>query len=193
MDSIVTDKADVKRYYQIIYKESLRLSRLVDDIMELSRLQTSDTSILKSNIQLNPILDMVYERYRLFDETKTLIYDQKPLPIVKSNYDRIEQILVILIDNAFKFTAPGGTIELFTEEKEDYLVVSVKDNGIGIDTADIPYIFNRFYKSDTSRTQKGTGLGLSIAKEILQIMDETIEVISEPHRGSTFFFTIHKA
>lgn len=191
MDSIVTDEEDIKRYYEIIYKESLRLSRLVDDIMELSRLQTSDVTIDKTSVNLNSIIEMVYEKFRIIDEDINLVYKPVSLPKVYTNYDRIDQVLVILLDNAYKFTLKGGLIEIITEVRKKDVLVIIKDTGVGIDKEDLPFIFDRFYKSDKSRSKRGTGLGLSIAKEILSIMGESIDVKSEHGKGSTFEFTVH--
>ena len=191
MDSIVTNEEDKKRYYKIIYQESLRLSRLVDDIMELSRLQTNEAVIEKTSVNLNSIIEMVYERYKLLDEDINLIYNPVFLPKVYTNYDRIEQVLVILIDNAYKFTPKGGKIEIRTEIRLNDILVTVRDTGVGITDKDLPLVFDRFYKSDKSRTQKGSGLGLSIAKEILNIMGEKIEVKSDLGVGSAFEFTVH--
>ncbi len=191
MDSIVTDEEDIKRYHKIIYQESMRLSRLVDDIMELSRLQ-SNQPIEKASVDLNSVIEMVYERYKLSNDSINLIYNPVVLPRVYTNYDRIEQILVILLDNAYKFTPEGGKIEIFTEEKSNDVLISVRDSGIGIAEDELGYIFDRFYKSDKSRSKKGSGLGLSIAKEILIIMGERINVISTYGCGSTFEFTVHK-
>ncbi len=191
MDSIVTDEEDVKRYYEIIYQESLRLSRLVDDIMELSRLQTNDAAIEKTSVNLNYIIEMVYERFRILDENINLIYNPVLIPKVYTNYDRIEQVLVILLDNAYKFTPKGGQVEIIAEVRTEDVLVMVKDTGAGIEEEDLPFIFDRFYKSDKSRSKRGTGLGLSIAKEILNIMGEKINVKSEHGEGSTFEFTVH--
>ncbi len=191
MDSIVTDEEDIKRYYEIIYKESLRLSRLVDDIMELSRLQTSDATIDKTSVNLNSIIEMVYEKFRIIDEDINLVYKPESLPKVYTNYDRIDQVLVILLDNAYKFTPKGGLIEIITEVRKKDVLVIIKDTGVGIDKEDLPFIFDRFYKSDKSRSKRGTGLGLSIAKEILSIMGESIDVKSEHGKGSSFEFTVH--
>jgi PAS domain S-box-containing protein len=190
-DAVVTEEEDKKRYYEIIYQESLRLSRLIDDIMELSRLQTSDAEIEKTYIDITTLLEMVYERYKLLDDNIDLQYKAKTLPKVYSNYDRIEQILVILLDNAYKFTSKGGEIEILPQVMEGKLTITIKDTGLGISKEDLPYIFDRFYKSDKSRSKRGTGLGLSIAKEILNIMGENIEVQSELGKGSAFTFTIH--
>lgn len=191
LDSIVTDEEDIKRYYKIIYNESMRLSRLVDDIMELSRLQNNIAIIDKTSIDLNSIIEMVYERYKLCDEDINLIYNPLTLPKVYTNYDRIEQILVILLDNAYKFTPKGGQIEILTEVRSKDVLVVVKDTGVGIIDEDLPFIFDRFYKSDKSRSKKGSGLGLSIAREILNIMGEKIVAKSEQGLGSSFEFTVH--
>ncbi len=191
MDSIVTDEKDVKRYYNIIYQESLRLSRLVDDIMELSRLQNDGTEIDKTFVDLRSVIEMVCERFKLQDEGVDIIYKSEPLPKVYTNYDRIEQVFVILLDNACKFTHRGGQIEILTEVREKDVLVTVRDTGIGITAQDLPYVFDRFYKSDKSRSKKGTGLGLSIAKEILNIMGESIRVESDYGKGSSFEFTVH--
>ncbi|MBP1926936.1 PAS domain S-box-containing protein [Sedimentibacter acidaminivorans] len=190
MDSIVTDEVDIKRYYEIIYKESLRLSRLVDDIMELSRLQTNDAIIDKTSVNLNSIIEMVYDRFKILDGDINLIYNPVSIPKVYTNYDRIEQVMVILLDNAYKFTPKGGQIEILTEARANDVLVIIKDNGVGIDREDLPFIFDRFYKSDKSRSKRGTGLGLSIAKEILNIMGEEINVKSEHGKGSSFEFTV---
>ncbi len=190
MDKIVTNEDDVQRYYKIIYQESLRLSRLVDDIMELSRLQTHEAVIEKRAFDLNLVIEMVEERYRLSNERINLIYNKVELPNVFSNYDRLEQILVILLDNAYKFTPEGGSIEIITELRTTDVQITVKDTGVGISEEDLPFVFNRFYKSDKSRTKKGTGLGLSIAKEILQILNERISVRSIKGEGSSFEFTV---
>ncbi len=190
MDKIVSNEDDVQRYYKIIYQESLRLSRLVDDIMELSRLQTHEAIIEKRSLDLNLVIEMVEERYRLSNERINLIYRKVKLPNVYSNYDRLEQILVILLDNAYKFTSEGGSVEIITELRTSDVLITIKDTGVGISEEDLPFVFNRFYKSDKSRTKKGTGLGLSIAKEILQIMDEKISVKSIKDEGCSFEFTV---
>lgn len=190
MDSIVKDEEDIKRYYTIIYEESLRLSRLVDDIMELSRLQTSDIVIKKSKVHINDIMEMVYERYRRLDESVELIYQPVELPTALTNYDRIEQIMVIFLDNAFKFSKKGGKITIKTELRDRDILVSVEDTGVGIAKEFVPFIFDRFFKSDLSRTKKGTGLGLSIAKEIMDLMEEEIYCESEEGQGSCFYFTV---
>ena len=107
-----------------------------------------------------------------------------------ANADRVEQILVILLDNAMKYTPEGGRITLSVEKEGGKAVLRVSDTGVGIAEEDLPYVFDRFYKADKSHTGSGSGLGLSIAREILQQMGENITVTSEKGRGSTFSFTL---
>ena len=113
------------------------------------------------------------------------------IPSIYTNYNRIVQILIILLDNAFKFTASGGVVCLEVSSKTEYLEISVIDSGIGIDKEDIPFIFDRFYKADKSHNSNGTGIGLSIAYEIIKHLNENIYIESEIGRGSKFTFTIH--
>ena len=110
---------------------------------------------------------------------------------VFSNPEKIEQILIILIDNAFKHTT-SGKISLNLEEQKDKIILSVLDTGCGIGENDIEHIFERFYKADKSHASEGSGLGLSIAKEILDVMGEKIWVESKLNEGSKFYFTIQK-
>jgi len=117
------------------------------------------------------------------------------LPTVNGNPDRVNQILVILLDNAKKYTPEGGSITLSTEYDEDLgkIYISVADTGQGIHEYDINHIFERFFKADRARGKKGTGLGLAIAKELLNYMGEEISVRSEYGKGTTFTFTLKKA
>jgi signal transduction histidine kinase len=108
------------------------------------------------------------------------------------NEDRLDQVLTILLDNAFKFTPPEGMIRISLKENDHQYLVDIIDNGTGIDPNDLPYIFDRFYIADKARTSKSTGLGLSIAKEILQHMNESISVQSEKDKGTTFRITLTK-
>ncbi len=108
--------------------------------------------------------------------------------------DRIEQVLVNLIDNAIKFTPEGGHIRIWTHNSQDKVLVSISDSGAGISEADLPFIFDRFYKVDKSHTdKKGTGLGLAIVKSILEQHGETIQVNSKLGSGTTFAFTLKRA
>lgn len=195
-DGMVRSEDDRMRYYGIILHETLRLSRLIDDMLELSRLQARTIAFKTFPFDLNDLLSELKAKFTPIMNDATIIfhieYKSGPCPTVMGNPDRVEQILIILMDNAKKYTAAGGTITISTElnEKKDVVLVSVKDTGQGIHEYDIDHIFDRFYKADRARGKKGTGLGLSIAKELLNYMGETITVHSDYGEGTTFTFTL---
>ncbi len=190
MDDIVSDEGDKRRYYRIIYQENRRLARLVDDIMELSRLQDSEAMIQMIPTDLLPILLSAYERFKHMGANVNLLCKDKPMPQVIANSDRIEQILVILLDNAVKYSDDHEPITIDTSVEAGKIQVVIEDNGIGIPRKYQPYIFDRFFKADQPRTKKSTGLGLSIAKEILDLMGETITCESKEGAGTKFIFTL---
>ncbi len=195
-DGMVKNEADRMRYYGIILHETMRLSRLIDDMLELSRLQARTIAFKTFPFDLNALLSELKAKFTPIMEDASLtfdvVYKNGPCPTVMGNPDRVEQILVILMDNAKKYTPPGGSITIVTEinEKDDQVLVSVIDTGQGIHEYDIDHIFDRFYKADRARGKKGTGLGLSIARELLSYMGETISVQSEYGEGTTFTFTL---
>jgi len=195
-DGMVRNEDDRMRYYGIILHETLRLSRLIDDMLELSRLQARTIAFKTFPFDLNDLLIELKAKFTpIMNDAKITFYIEYksgPCPTVMGNPDRVEQILIILMDNAKKYTAADGTITISTElnEKKDMVLVSVKDTGQGIHEYDIDHIFDRFYKADRARGKKGTGLGLSIAKELLNYMGETITVQSDYGEGTTFTFTL---
>ena len=196
-DGMVRDEVTRKRYYDILLRETLRLSRLINDLMELSRLQSGTLSLDREVVCLEEMISDLAERYRLTaaDNGKRfeLRMDPSACPPVVTNEDRTEQILVILLDNAMKYTPDGGLVFLDGRWDGDKVVLMVGDTGVGIAPEDQPYVFDRFYKVDKSHGSSGSGLGLSIAKEILKAMGEEIRVQSEPGQGSVFSFTLSKA
>ncbi|NCB31750.1 MAG: HAMP domain-containing histidine kinase [Clostridia bacterium] len=106
--------------------------------------------------------------------------------------DRIEQVLVILLDNAMRFTPEHGTITIRVQGHGEHMLINVEDTGVGIPEEDLPHIFERFYKVDKSRGSSGTGLGLSIAKFIIDKLGERITVHSQVGKGTCFTFTVKK-
>ena len=112
--------------------------------------------------------------------------------LVWADPDRISQVVVNLIDNAVKFLQDGGSLTLWTLMDEDHAIITIKDDGPGIASEDLPYIFDRFYKADKAHSGKGTGLGLSIVKKILEQHGQEIKCTSTPGRGTSFMFTLAK-
>ena len=198
-DGMVKSEEDRKRYYNIILDETMRLSRLITDMLELSKLQSGTMALKTFPFDLNNLISDLEIKMRPIIEdsglTFNVIFNSGRLPTVMGNPDRVEQILIILLDNAKKYTPPGKSITIMTDyiEAEKKVYVSVADTGQGIHEYDINNIFDRFFKADRARGKKGTGLGLSIAKELLTYMGETIKVNSKYGEGSTFTFTLSKA
>ena len=126
------------------------------------------------------------------EKTWTSLLVPGDCPRVLTNPDRLEQVLVILLDNAMKYTPEGGRVTLSARWDHREVIMTVKDSGIGIDPEDQPYVFDRFYKADKAHTSQGSGLGLSIAREILQILGERIWLDSEPGVGSAFSFSLKR-
>ena len=196
-DGLVPSEAARARYYDIILRETLRLSRLIDDLMALSRMQSGQTSIALSDVSLRELIEDLNEKYRAAAEEKSLAFrltfSPADCPDAFTNADRVEQILVILLDNAMKYTPEGGEIALSASWDSERVTLSVRDSGVGIPAADQPYVFDRFYKVDKAHSGSGSGLGLSIARELLKLMGEKIWLSSEPGVGSAFFFTMKRA
>ena len=197
-DGMVKKEEDRMRYYGIILHETMRLSRLIDDMLELSKLQSRTLAFKTFPFDLNSLLMEVETKFMPVMRDAQLgfkvSFNTGELPTVMGNPDRVEQILVILMDNAKKYTPAGGSITIAAEyhEDTDKVYVSVIDTGQGIHEYDIPHIFDRFFKADRARGKKGTGLGLSIAKELLTYMGEDITVDSTYGEGTTFTFTLKR-
>jgi len=194
-EGMVRDEQTRRRYYAIMLRETLRLSRLINDLMELSRLQSGQLSLTAKPMRLQDILNDLSEKYTAIAQDRGLAFSMHAgdLPLVLSNPDRVEQVLVILLDNAMKYTPEGGTVAVEGSFDDEKVTLCVSDTGIGINPADQPYVFDRFYKVDRAHTGLGSGLGLSIASELMKSMGETMWLKSEPGAGSKFFFTLKRA
>lgn len=194
-DGTLVDKVDKDKYYSMILRESVRLESLIKDMLELSRLQSGKESLEKNDIMLNDTLLQVIDEFNIISEDLDIDLiidiDFENLPKVYTNINRIAQVLVILLDNAFKYTADNGSVTLKVIPKEEFVKISVCDTGIGVEEDDIPFIFDRFYKADKSHSSEGTGIGLSIAWEIMKNLDEDIYYESSDKYQSIFNFTIH--
>lgn len=192
-DGMVQDEETRQRYYRIMLHEVMRLSRLITDMMALSRLQAGTEYMELSRVDVDELVKDLVQGYQGTAAQKgiKLLVDAPDMPDALTDPDRVEQVLVILIDNAMRYTPEGGSITLRVRNSHR-LIVSVEDTGCGIPEGDLPHIFERFYKVDKSRREGGTGLGLSIAKFIMEKLGESIEVESEEGKGTCFTFTLKK-
>lgn len=195
-DGLVKTEEQRQQIYDVVLRETMRLSRLVNDMLELSRLQSGTASLSRSVFAPLPLFNLIHETYSAYaeDYQQTFVYDvPEDLPSVWGNPDRTQQVLIVLLDNAFKYTPEGGVVTLSARAEGDVVRVRVRDTGVGIPAADLPHVFDRFYKVDKSHHSKGTGLGLAIAYEIMKHLGEEMSVTSEPGQGSCFTFTLHIA
>jgi two-component system sensor histidine kinase ResE len=180
-------------FYNNIVREALRLSRLVDDLLELSRLQSSAEAMQKTRFDLREVFKNVSDSFSHAAAEAAVLFiteaDMEHPIYVFSNPDRIEQVLVIILDNAVKHTPAGGAVTLTSAAREGKIEVCVSNTGEGIPPEDLPYIFERFYKADKSHSGGGTGLGLSIAMEIMKDLGESIRAESAGS-GASFIFTL---
>lgn len=194
-DGMITDEETRQRYYRIMLREVIRLSRLITDMLELSRLQSGTEHMEVHAVNLEELLQDTRQNYlnEAMQRGIKLNLDAEHVPYAMTDEDRVEQLLVILLDNAMRYTPEGGSITISAAETAgERILVSVTDTGCGIDPGDLPHIFERFYKTDKSRKEGGTGLGLSIAKQIIDKLGESVFVESTPREGTSFHFTLKK-
>jgi two-component system sensor histidine kinase CiaH len=154
-----------------ISNESRRLSKLVANLLTLARSDSNQLEMNKQVFRLDGLLQEIvrdYEEIALYQEKSLTLDAPEPVTFI-ADKERIHQLLVILLDNALKYTGEGGKIQLSCHQSHSSIFLKVEDNGIGIPEQDIPKIFDRFFQSDKARTKaEGTGLGLSIAKWIIE-------------------------
>lgn len=195
-DKVIQDEDTRDKYYSIILKESSQLQKLITDMLELSRLQSGKMAFRKALIHTPEMMQDLTDKYSILanelDVSFEITQNAMAAPNLYSNRDRILQVFNILLNNAFKFVGNPGSVVVDAEITRKQVKFMIIDNGAGIDKNILPYIFDRFYKEDTSHNVHGSGLGLSIAKEILTGLNETIAVSSQVGEGTTFELTIHR-
>lgn len=197
MDDIAGSEEEKRELARIIYDESLRMSRLVNEILDLARLEGGHFNLNRTFSSLLSLENKVVHKFSgvMKEHGITLNLDWKAMEEEFCfDPDRLEQVLTNLIDNAFRHTRRGGKVTLKTQDDESFCTIEVSDTGSGISPEDLPFVFERFYKADKARTRgrSGTGLGLSIAKNIVKAHDGKISVRSKLNEGTTFSIRIPK-
>jgi signal transduction histidine kinase len=147
-------------------------------------------SLRHEPVPIAPLVDDVCRQARLLGEQRAIECEAVPDVSVRGDQDAIKQVLLILLDNAFKFTPEGGTITLGAACAHRVAAIHIRDTGPGIPPETLPHIFERFYRSDEARTGSGAGLGLAIAKELTEAQQGQIAVESELGKGSAFTVTL---
>ena len=183
--------------YLRLIRETRRLERLIHDLQELSKAEAGYLSIDSQALDLYPLLESLVDRFgdQLMEEGPTLeLVFPSDIPPVLCDRDRTIQILVNLLGNAIRYTKTGSIV-IKVERKNNYVWISVTDTGVGIAPEDLPYVFERFWRADPSRSTHsgGTGIGLAIVRRLVQLQGGEIEVESELGKGSTFRFCLPHA
>ncbi|MBE2913009.1 cell wall metabolism sensor histidine kinase WalK [Anoxybacillus flavithermus] len=193
-DGAWRDEEIAPRFIEVTQNETERMIRLVNDLLQLSKLDSKDYKLKKTRVHFIPYFHKVIDRFELTKKENVSFVRDFPDEkiIVYMDEDKITQVLDNIISNALKYSPQGGTITFRVEKVEDYIQVSVKDEGVGIPKSDLSKIFERFYRVDKARSRKlgGTGLGLAIAKEVVVAHGGRIWAESQERKGTTIYFTL---
>ena len=178
-----------------IRAESANMTRLIEQLLFLARGDSGRTKLNITDCDISDILREVYDESRMIDSAHTYAFES-PAPVpLKGDAALLKQTVRILVDNAAKYTPAGGSITIRATDAEKEAVFTVQDTGVGIKQEALPYIFDRFYRADDSRTREngGTGLGLAIAKWIVDRHDGYFEVVSMEGLGTRMNVHIPKS
>jgi len=197
LDNIVQNEEEKKNLVQVINDEALRMGRLVNDFLDVARMEAGHMNISHGLVNINKLLERVQRKFMVYSKEQNValsVSSEHDLTLQHADEDRLEQVLTNLVDNAFRHTSSGKNIYLSANEVEinhkQFIEIKVKDEGSGIPAEDVPYIFERFFKADKARTRneanKGTGLGLAIVKQIIDQHQGNIVVDSYVNIGTTF-------
>lgn len=191
ISSDTTLSQETKQHSEIIDSECLRMSKLVQDLLLLSSIDANTWTLNKSNIDVDTLLINTYEKYEPICRQKGIHFKlnttDELFPALNADIDRINQILSIFIDNAISYSSSGSEICVDAVVSKNMMIFSIIDHGTGIKDTDKPFIYDRFYCADKSRTQKEHyGLGLSIAKELVEMHKGMIELSDTLGGGCTF-------
>ncbi len=199
MDTAFDDRGVQMRFLSVIAQEADRMTRIVRDLLTLSRLDEKRPERQSAEaIDLKSFLGGIVERMSVSAKKKeqTITYRQmNSVGEFYSNRDKLEQVIINIISNAIKYTPSGGRIEVFSGKLYSDIYIKVTDNGIGIPKENLPRIFERFYRVDKARSRDtgGTGLGLAIAKQIMDEMGGDIKITSEVDKGTEVTITVPTA
>ncbi|MNI09247.1 Sensor protein SrrB [compost metagenome] len=197
MDDIATTPEEQGELVQVIYDESLRMGRLVRDLLDLARMEAGHLELYFRQVEVNSLIKRMHRKFSVLAKERgislTAEMPEGDLILHHADEDRLEQVLTNLLDNAFRHTASGARIAIKAEQGEykeqPALRIDVIDEGQGIHPEDLPFIFERFYKADKARTRAssgGTGLGLAIVNNIIDAHQGSISAQSILHQGTTF-------
>jgi signal transduction histidine kinase len=177
-DGVITEPEEVQEYHEQMLSESVFLQRLINDLLDLSRLQNMDFPIEKEPLNLCDVVQDAVRSSRRLGLEKDIDIDlssDTDLYVLNGDYGRLRQMLLVFLHNSIKFSDEGGKVEVALEKDKLF----IKDYGCGIKADDIPHAFDRFYKARNEKNKSGSGLGLAIAKQIALRHNMSLELESE--------------
>ena len=194
-DGVISEPEQLKEYNKQILSDSIHLQRLVNDLIDLTKLQNTDFSIDKNTINLLEIINDAVRSMKQISSKKNIKINFKKNNETENylfvgDYQRIRQMIIIVLDNAIKFSNENQKIDIFLKKLNNKCELKICDNGKGINPENVGEIFNRYHKSNTQENKNGMGLGLAIAKEIAIRHNIDILVNSEPNIQTIFTFLI---
>lgn len=180
--------SDYEEALHVIWRQGRKMNRLISSMLDFTRLELQPERYQKENLNLSELVESVCSDLALIREKGiTLTWDVESDVFCTGNRELLTRLLSNLIGNAYRYGVSGGHINVHLYTKENTLILSVADDGIGISAEKLPNIFHRFYQADDSHTGEGSGLGLAMVKEIAEFHGGTISVKSEPGQGSIFY------
>jgi len=194
-EDVSWDRSVVADSLKVIEEEADRLTELIDDLLDASRLQAGVLKINLAEVALDALAQRIVDRFRTQTEKHTFVLDFPPsFPIILGDEDRLEQVMSNLLSNAIKYSPEGGEIRVSGFVRPEQVVVCVSDQGPGVAPEDIPHVFDRFYRSQSAaRNTKGAGLGLFLARAVIEAHNGRIWVDSHPGRGARFCFSLPRS
>lgn len=197
LDGMASSPEESSELVQVIHDESLRMGRLVKDLLDLARMEAGHTDMLKAQVDVGELLERVYRKFSVRAKERDIMLELKrpeqELLLGAADEDKLEQVLTNLLDNAFRHTPADRRISILAGtvvlEGRSLVEIAIRDQGAGINPEDLPFIFERFYKADKARLRGesgGTGLGLAIVKNIVESHHGSIYATSKLGEGTTF-------
>jgi len=185
------DRAVIADSLEVIEEEADRLSELIENMLDASRLQAGAFALRRADVNLRDLTNRLADRLQIQTSNHNIIVDMPAdLPVILADEDRLRQVLSNLITNSIKY-APGGEIRIKGQVRQDQIIVCVSDEGPGIQLSDIPHIFDRFYRSpEATRNTKGAGLGLYLARAVVEAHGGRIWVDPQPDKGARICFSL---
>ena len=195
VEGALEDKKQAKVFAKAILHNSERLTEMVSDLLDLSRIDHGELTLLIEKIDLKQSIDQCIDSLKNLGKKKNIsikCYCPEVQQYVMADKKALERILTNLIDNAFKYSVENSHIEIRTKKKKDNILISLTDSGKGVSDKDKPLIFDRFYRTAEARAseKKGSGLGLAIVKNLVNSLNGDVGVKNSPLLGSTFWFTL---